>query len=498
MRKLFLFLALIFFAGCQQIEQLSEGIDPEKLLVPPRRLTQTAQAERVIATPDLPTPVPITQVTNTPEPTRVQLVAEVMPVLTVWVGVGDQRHRNSAELITTQFAQSSDSQINLITIPAENLMSLARSATLTDTLPDLIIHSSEIAGGLAELGIIDSAANLTVADSLGLASFETVGLTPLTNEDGTLMGIPLDAWAQVLVYRLDWFETAGLGPPNTLEAIEIAAEQFYTFDDNSITGIVVPTEPQLTSTQRIFEQIGQANGCQLQDDLGNVALLDPTCLEALDFYNELVNQYSPPDYQTDITAFKSYLDGRTSMIITNPSFLPMLSDNHPTIKPRCPECEIDRQFLVKNTAVSASLSGFSGQTASLGQSTVIALTQNAGEGAANLAQFWLSDGYQTWLDTEPETMMPMRTAYQDQWTDYMTATYGTEMTAELRNGIFNSSRWGGSPNSVVLSDVYDQVVLSPVLQKMLSGFVNSSQAIVDMNIAIIDTIPNYAPEGDSP
>ena len=52
-----------------------------------------------------------------------------------------------------------------------------------------------------------------VVDALGRDTFAQSALDLVTTDDG-LAGVPSDSWAQLLVYRKDLFEAAGLEPPD--------------------------------------------------------------------------------------------------------------------------------------------------------------------------------------------------------------------------------------------------------------------------------------------
>ena len=75
----------------------------------------------------------------------------------------------------------------------------------------------------------------------------------------------------------------------------------------------------------------------------------------------------------------------------------------------------------------------------------------------------------------------------------LTDIYGPEVVARLRDGIATSPRWGfRQGQGALMTDIYETLTLSIVLQEMLSGYFNTNKTIFEANVRIIDLIPNYA------
>jgi multiple sugar transport system substrate-binding protein len=88
--------------------------------------------------------------------------------------------------------------------------------------------------------------------------------------------VPSDGWAQLLLYRKDWFDQAGLSAPKTYDDIEKAAAKMKTGDHS---GITLATAPGDSFTQQTFEHLALANGCQLVDAAGAITLTSPNCVQ---------------------------------------------------------------------------------------------------------------------------------------------------------------------------------------------------------------------------
>ena len=230
---------------------------------------------------------------------------------------------------------------------------MVETAVLSATLPDLIIHPLEYSVGWARQGILDPEAATEIMADLDPNTFNTQAIEMVTIDDnGSLAALPSDGWQQLIVYRGDWFAERGLAPPTNYDTLYAAAEAIFQ-PETIFSGIVVPTESDLVTTQQVFEFIAAANGCQLIDQKGEVTLLHPACLEALDYYLSLINQFSPIGVQTDTSALNAYLAGRTGIIMASPTVLPALAGLDEEFPLTCAECATPN-FLVGQQRLSDS------------------------------------------------------------------------------------------------------------------------------------------------
>lgn len=493
-----LFLFLFLVVGCT----------PEELLNPPRAATQTLQAqqlETLLVTRE-PTPTPHQLPSPTPVPTKLLTVDGDMPEpIVVWINETDKATTAFAETIGAQFTAQSGVQVQFVFMAPQKITELAGTAMLTNQLPDLILHTSEQTAGLAADGVLSAPSADPLIRQLGTDTFMSGVLENGLQIDGNYAAIPNDGWQYLLLYRQDWFEAAGIAPPTTFDALLAGAAAFYTFDNEEldrgdlVSGIVVPTEQDAYSTQRVFEWVATANGCRLLDSDGAVGFMHPACLASLDFYRSLVNQYSPPDYQTDVTAIKAYLAGRTAMIMSPPTILPMLAGYNADYKPTCLACADNPNFLVENSGFTTQLTGqpdFATE-ANFALTTLWGVTVEADETAIDFLRYWYEEAYLDWIALAPERRVPLRVTDKDGvdqlaiWRD-MPLTGGSDSVATLFspaltdllvNDITATERWS---DGVLLTTIYEQLTVAPILQRMLSGYIGSSQATVDTQNALLE------------
>ncbi|MCB8985544.1 MAG: bicyclomycin resistance protein, partial [Ardenticatenaceae bacterium] len=330
----------------------------------------------------------------------------------------------------------------------------------------------------------------------------------LVQIDGQTAALPSDGYHQFLLYRQDWFADSNLAAPDNYAGMLAAAEALYD-PENLRSGFVIPTESNLLTTHQAFEHLATANGCQLIDDSGEVLLLDQACQQAINFYYNIVHQFSPIGVQTDTSARNAYLEGRTGMIMASPRILPMLAGLVPEQRPSCPECAANPEHLVENSGIITRIQGYGDTSAAFGELTYLGITRKADpETAVAFADYWFNEGYETWLAVEPERKVPMRLGtpedprrFIDAWADRplvdggqsLSDIFDEEVIAQLRDGIAGSERWGfREGQGSLMATLYQELTFSIVLQEMLSGYFNVDKTIFEAYNRVVDLIPDYA------
>lgn len=431
--------------------------------------------------------------------------------LTIWVNETSSAHESASERIIDAFSAETGIQVELLLVSDSLLPDLVNTAVISGGMPDLILHPIEFSVGWADRGILDADAATEVVARLGRETFDPAGLQMASVGQGQdlFAAVPAYGWQQLLIYRSDWFEELGLDPPDSYQRLLQAAETTFRPDD-LISGLVVPTDSDLTSTQQTFEWIAMANGCELAKADGEVTLLHPACLEALDYYRVLVNEYSPLGVQTDTSALNAYLAGRTGIIAASPAALPAIAGLAAEQSPSCPRCDTP-DYLAKNSAFITSLVGAGdfGGLANFGEITAIGITGNANKAAAiDFAAHWLGQGYSEWISVDHVRKVPMRLGtgeqpliFRELWAELplgedspnLAEAFGEELVNLLESNVATPGRWGFKTGQAALTTLlYEKLVLSPLLQEMLSGYFTSSQTIIEMHRAVTDLIPNYS------
>lgn len=128
------------------------------------------------------------------------------------------------------------------------------------------------------------------------ADFQEGPVSVTTYED-RVVGVPLITESEVLYYRTDLLEDAGLQPPTTLEELEDAAKTISEANKD-IAGFVARTERSAAVTQ--FSGFLFSFGGDFFD--GDTATLDsPEALEAYEYYGRMLDDYGPANVSTDMS-----------------------------------------------------------------------------------------------------------------------------------------------------------------------------------------------------
>lgn len=110
-----------------------------------------------------------------------------------------------------------------------------------------------------------------------------------------VFGVPLITERQILYYRADLFEAAGLAVPTTFAELEACAAAL-TDRDNNQYGIVSRGLTAAAVTQ--FSGYLRGFGGDFLDADGNASIATPEAIEALTYYGDLLRNYGPPGVES--------------------------------------------------------------------------------------------------------------------------------------------------------------------------------------------------------
>lgn len=109
--------------------------------------------------------------------------------------------------------------------------------------------------------------------------------------EGAVFGIPIITEREMIYYRKDLFEKAGLKPPTTMDELKAAAEKLSD-PAAGVFGIVMRGQRSPAVTQ--FSSFLYSFGGTWVDESGKSALNSPEAAAAYKFYGELLRSYGPP------------------------------------------------------------------------------------------------------------------------------------------------------------------------------------------------------------
>lgn len=436
------------------------------------------------------------------EVTRVVEVPGSGETIAFWSTETQPARADATRAIIERFTEETGINVELVLTDEDALPNLMTAAVAAGTLPDVVFHPIDFTLGWTEQGILDPAAATAVIESLGADTFAE-GPLNLVTVDGQYAAVPTDGWGQLIVYRADLFEEAGLEPPTTYDNIMTAAMTLHD-PDNDFFGITASNDGGAVFTQQTFEHIALANGCQLVDDAGNVTLNTPECEEAVDFYVNLLNNYSPAGLQDVVSTRATYFAGQAAMIVWSPFILDEMAGLRDNALPSCAECQDNPAFLAEVSAIAPAFSGPSGDAAQYGQISYMGVTTNADtEAAQAFLEYWFNDGYLDWLAVAPEGKFPMRqgtpdnpTAFIDGWKTLETGVdrkaalgdiYSDEVINTLIQGAGSFDRWGfAQGQGPLVSAVYEAIPVPRLLRDALDGVLTPAEAVEEMQLEVED------------
>ncbi|OLF18139.1 ABC transporter substrate-binding protein [Actinophytocola xanthii] len=398
--------------------------------------------------------------------------------------------------LLARFTEETGIKTELVAVAESQVTTVLTSASSSGELPDVIgALPLPIVNQLRTDELLDTEAAAQVVEALGADTFTEQALT-LTSDGDTQLTVPSDGWAQLLFYRKDLFQKAGLEPPTTFDAIQAAATKL---DQGDVTGIAASTTPADPFTHQTFEHLALANGCQLIED-DAPALDSPQCVETFKFYGDLIRDHSVAGIQDVDTTRATYFSGKSAMLIWSSFLLDELAGLRNDALPTCQQCKADPAFLAKNTGVVAGLTGPDGsEPTSFGEVVSFAILNEADtDQAKQLVEWLMGDGYTDWLALAPEGKVPVRSGTEQDPEQFATAWreleagvdtkaplsqfYDTETLKVVEESPQTFHRWGFAEGKGELAGaVTGQLVVPKALADLVNGSGSAEDAASSAN-----------------
>jgi multiple sugar transport system substrate-binding protein len=377
--------------------------------------------------------------------------------LTVWNNEFQPDRMAATQEILDEFTQKTGVKTKQVAVPEDQLATLMTNAAAAGELPDVVLATPvQQSQQYAAEEIFDSEAAQAVVDNLGADTFSEKAIE-LVSKDDLATGVPSDGWGQLLIYRKDVFDKAGLEAPETLDDVTNAAKQLNGKDN--MVGITLATAAGDGFTAETFEHIALAEGCQMVNDAGDVSFDSPECVEALRWYGDIASNYSVEGAQDVDSTRGTYFAGRAAMMFWSPFLLDGMAGLRADTKPTCPQCKKDPAYLAENSGLIGPLAGSGGEPSQFGQVATFNISVDAPtEDAQALVEFMMSEGYTRWLALSPQGKYPVRFGdsedpekFKTAWAELesgvdkkapLSKFYSEESIATLGDGVENFQRWG--------------------------------------------------------
>ncbi|WP_327121103.1 extracellular solute-binding protein [Streptomyces sp. NBC_01341] len=417
--------------------------------------------------------------------------------ITVWSQENLPPRMAATQKVVDRFEKETGVKVDLVGVDETQLPQLIMSAAAAGKLPDVI--GAVPMGQVWQMygnGLLNTEVADRVVKDLHPETFNGNALS-LTADGGTRLGVPSDAWLQILVYRKDLFAKAGLDAPDSYaSALKAAAK----LDKGGRDGISLASDPSDVFTQQSFEDLALANGCELVDEAGKPALDSRACHNAFTAYNDLARKHGAPGSQTVDTTRATYFAGKSSMAVWSSFLLDEMAGLRDDALPSCPDCKKDPKFLARNTGIVTSLKGPDGkEPAQFGEITSWAVTRTAETDASRkFIEYMMGKGYADWFGMAPEGKIPVRTgtpekpgSFQQAWRgsvmgvdhrESMQKAYPPGLLDRLVTGVGDMKRWGLTQGQGTLVGATNgELPVAKAIGAMTSGQISPEQAAKEAN-----------------
>ena len=174
-----------------------------------------------------------------------------------WTTENQPERLAKQQAMADDFKKRTGHTVEVIPVEEKDLGTRATAAFAAGDLPDVIYHTLQYVLPWAEAGILDVEANDDVVDALQTNTFAP-GAISMAQFDGMTAAVPVDGWTQMVVYRKDLFDAAGLAAPTSYAAIEAALDALH--NPPSMYGFVAATKVDENFMSQVLEHVFLANG----------------------------------------------------------------------------------------------------------------------------------------------------------------------------------------------------------------------------------------------
>ena len=400
--------------------------------------------------------------------------------------------------MAAQFEAASGTAVEVIPVSETELGTRATAAFAAGDLPDVIYHTLQYALPWAEAGILDTEAATEVIEELGAETFAP-GAISMAAFEGDTASVPVDGWTQMLVYRKDLFEAAGLEAPTSYANVLAAIEKLH--NPPEMFGFVAATKVDENFMSQVLEHVFLANGVSPVNADGFAPLDVAATTEVLDFYKAIA-EASPPGDLFWKQSRELYFSGNAAMIIWSPFILDELAGLRDSAPPTIND-DPTSDALAGLTGIVTNFSGPSNPDgAAWGDIRYFGITSDADTDAAmEFVKFSMDDGYGQTLSIAPEGKFPVRAGTADDPEKFKTlwATlpvgvdrkaplgdlYEAAMIDEIVGGLDVAQRWGVADGQLSLaSKMINSQAINRVVRQYIDGEVDAAGAVAAMNEAL--------------
>lgn len=399
------------------------------------------------------------------------------------------------EEVAAEFKAKTGHVVEVIPVTESDLGTRATAAFAANDLPDVIYHTLQYVLPWAEAGILDAETNDEIVKELGVGTFAS-GALGMANFDGLTAAVPVDGWTQMIVYRKDLFDAAGLAAPASYGAITTAIEKLH--NPPEMYGFVAATKIDENFMSQVLEHVFLANGVKPVDENGFKPLDEKATTEVLEFYKALVKA-SPPGELFWKQSRELYFSGNAAMIIWSPFILDELAGLRDSAPPTINDDPTSGELASKTDVVTTFSGPSNPDGAAWADVRYFGVTADANtDVAADFIKFSMDEGYLSTLSMAPEGKFPVRKGtadmpnkFVDGWSKLpvgvdrkaaLSELYPAETVSRITSGLETAARWGVTEGQLSLaSKIINSQVINRIVREYIDGEVDAPTAVSKLN-----------------
>jgi multiple sugar transport system substrate-binding protein len=388
--------------------------------------------------------------------------------------------------------------VEVIPVTESDLGTRATAAFAAGDLPDVIYHTLQYALPWAEAGILDPEAATEVIEELGPDTFAP-GALALAATEGGWASVPVDGWTQMIVYRKDLFEAAGLAPPNSYANVLAAVEALH--NPPEMFGFVAATKVDENFMSQVLEHVFLANGATPVDAHGFKGFDTDRTVEVLEFYKAIAEASPPGELYWDQSR-TLYFNGNAAMIIWSPFILDEMAGLRDAAPVTITDDPTSRELAQKTGIVTRFAGPSNPDGAAWGDIRYLGVTADANtDVAAEFVMFAMSEGYESTLAIAPEGKFPVRRGdaedpekFVKAWRALpvgvdrkapLTELYAAETIEEIVGGLDSAARWGVEDGQLALaSKMINSQEMNRLIRQYLAGERDAAATDAALNDAL--------------
>ena len=415
-----------------------------------------------------------------------------------WTTEDQPKRLAKQEAMAADFQKRTGHSVEVIPIEEKDLGKRATAAFAAGDLPDVIYHSIQYVLPWAEAGLLDVETNSDIVSSLQKSTFAP-GAIAMAQYDGMTAAVPVDGWTQMVVYRKDLFDAAGLAAPTSYEAIINAVDKLH--NPPSMYGFVAATKVDENFMSQVLEHVFLANGVSPVGKNGFNKLDEKATTEVLDFYKKIAKS-SPPGELYWKQSREIYFSGKAAMIIWSPFILDELAGLRNSAPPTINNDPTSTELASKTGIVTTFGGPSNPKGAAWADIKYFGVTSDANtDVASQFVTYSMKDGYTATLSIAPEGKFPVRRGEITNTAKYIKAwsklpvgvdrkapladLYSPATIKKIVGGLETADRWGVKEGQLSLaSKMINSQLINRIVRQYIDDELNASEAVDKMNAGL--------------